>query len=356
MIRICSPVFVLILLLAAVPGLKAESTAPPDFNEVFELIRSNLTGVTEADLNRAAVQGLLSKLSPKVSLVTAESGSKPVEEKSPGEKLLVSKSSLFDGDIGYVRVSRVAEGLSKAVREACLKVAGTNTLKGVVLDLRYSGGDNYAAAAETVDVFLKKERPLLDWGKGVTRSQDKSDAIAVPVAVLVNHETAAAAEALAAALRETGSGLVFGGRTAGQALLAKEFPLKNGDRLQIATGSILLGDGTALPSEGLKPDIQVEVRPQDERAYYVDAFKELAVSNLMARSTFSLTNQASGTNRTRRPRFSEAELVRERRDGLLPELDVAGGLGAEKPVVRDPVLGRALDVLKGLAVVGLTRS
>ncbi len=341
---------------ASVFGLKAESKGPsPDFTEVFDLIRAHLNGVSEADLNRAAVEGLLSALGPKVSLVSGAAKSDSAQP-DPGRKLLVSKSSLFEGDIGYMRVSRVEEGLAKAVREASAKVAGTNSLKGMVLDLRYAGGDNYAAAAETVDLFLKKERPLLDWGKGVTRSQEKSDAIGVPVAVLVNHETAAAAEALAAVFRETGSGLIFGARTAGQALLAQEFPLKNGDRLRIATAAILLGDGTALSTQGVKPDIQVEVRPQEERAYYVDAFKDLAVSNVIARSSFSLTNQANGTNRTRRPRFSEAELVRERRDGLLPEVDLASGPREEKPVVHDPVLGRALDVLKGLAVVGQSRS
>src|ERR1041384_5562093 len=261
MIRTCSPIVALMVLLAGVHGLKAESKgSPPDFTEVFELLRAHLTGVNEAELNRAAVQGLVSALSPKVSLVGGDVDANASGEKGPGERLLVSKSSLFEGDLGYVRISRVDEGLAKAVREVCSKVAGTNSLKGLVLDLRYAGGDNYAAAAETVDLFLKKERPLLDWGKGVTRSQEKNNAIGVPVALLVNHETAAAAEALAAVFRETGSGLIFGGRTAGQALLAKEFPLKNGDRLRIATAAIQLGDGTALSSQGVKPDIQVEVR------------------------------------------------------------------------------------------------
>jgi len=59
----------------------------------------------------------------------------------------------------------------------------------------------------------------------------------------------------------------------------------------------------------------------------------------------------------RRPRFNEAELVRERRDGPVTDGDLAGATPAEqdKPVVHDPVLGRALDFLKGLAVVRQTR-
>ena len=143
----------------------------------------------------------------------------------------------------------------------------------MILDLRYAAGDDYAAAAATAELFIKKEQPLLDWGTGMVRSKDKSDAISLPVAVLVNRQTAGAAEALAAVLRETGSGLILGDRTAGQAMIAQEFPLKNGERLRIATAPIQLGDGSALSEQGLKPDITVEVTPADERAYYADAYK-----------------------------------------------------------------------------------
>jgi hypothetical protein len=65
------------------------------------------------------------------------------------------------------------------------------------------------------------------------------------------------------------------------------------------------------------------------------------------------TNLAGTTNRNvRRPRFNEAELVRERREGAtLDADDTEREAEPEKPVVHDPVLARALDLLKGLAVV-----
>ena len=95
----------------------------------------------------------------------------------------------------------------------------------------------------------------------MVRSKENSDALSVPVAVLVNRQTVGAAEALAAVLRETGAGLILGSNTAGQAMIAQEFPLKNGERLRIATAPIQLGDGSALSGQGLKPDIAVEVAP-----------------------------------------------------------------------------------------------
>ena len=159
----------LLACLAVTLGARAEATAPaPDFREIYDLVRAHLAGISEGELNRAAVQGLVSSLGPKVSLVPAGASSN-----ASGEKLLVSKSSRFEDDIAYLRVGHVEAGLDKAVRETCDKLATTNKLQGMVLDLRYTDGNDYAAAAAAADLFLKKERPLLDWGKGVVRSKEK---------------------------------------------------------------------------------------------------------------------------------------------------------------------------------------
>jgi C-terminal processing protease CtpA/Prc len=351
-IGISSVLATVLVLLAGQPAswaqAKAEDTAGPEFKEVYDAIRAHAAGLSEAELNRAAVQGLVSALGPKVSLLTNGAAARSAEDVP-----LVSRLSLMEGEIAYVRVERVGDGLAKALREGYDQVGATNKLKGMILDLRYAGGDDYAAAAATADLFVKKEMALLNWGNGVVRSKEKTNAIAAPVAVLVNRSTAGAAEALAAVMRETGAGLILGDKTAGQAMIAQEFPLKNGDRLRIATAPVQLGDGSALSWQGIKPDIAVEVSPEEERVYYADAFKAAGRSELFASVGLSFTNQAVGTNRApRRIRLNEAELMRERREGL-SEADLSGVRDREvdKPMVQDPALARALDLLKGLAVV-----
>jgi hypothetical protein len=332
---------------------KAEAAPAPEFKEVYDLIRAHLAGMSEGQLNQAAVGALVSGLAPRVSLVTNAAAAN-----AAGEAPLVSKSSVFEGDILYLRVGRVGDGLANALSAACSKPGTTNKLKGLALDLRYAEGDDYATAVAAADLFVKKEQPLLNWGNGMVKSKEKSDAIVLPVAVLVNRQTAGAAEALAAALRESGTGLILGGRTAGQAMVAQEFPLKNGARLRIATAPVQLGNGTTLSDHGLKPDIAVEVSPEDERAYYGDAFKASEKTNLLASGSLSVTNTASGTiHLVRRPRFNEAELVRERREGVSEsDLTALRGREPERPMVQDPVLARALDLLRGLALVRQSRS
>jgi C-terminal processing protease CtpA/Prc len=260
--------------------------------------------------------------------------------------------------VAYVRVGYVEAGLAKEFADAVQRLGATNNVKGVVVDLRFADGNDYAAAVAVADLFLADAKPLLDWGNGVVKSEKKDDIIKLPAAVLVNRETGGAAEALAAVLREAGVALILGGTTAGRAMISQEFTLKSGQRLRIATSPVKLGDGTALSAQGVKPDIEVVVNADQERAYFEDAYTRLTKANLAAGAGLSATNQLDGTNRpSRRPRATEADLVRARRDGTSLDADspFVRDTEPEKPLIRDPALARAVDLLKALAVVRQSR-
>jgi hypothetical protein len=349
------------LALMAIPaGVKADVTNnTPDFKEVYDLIRSHLAGETSSALDQAAVRGLLNQLHSKVSLVNDSS-----DTNSNSPDSLVVKSVTYDGPVGYVRIGHVGEGLASQISSAVKDLNANNRLKGIVLDLRYAGGHDYAAAAAAADSFLTREVPLLNWGNGPASSTAKADAISIPVAVLVNARTSAGAEALAAILRETDRALIIGSDTAGEATVDQEFPLKNGQRLRIATATLRLGNGEVLSPDGVKPDIQVAVSPEEEKVYYADPFREIVRPSIFPLSMMSpaATNNVgtNGTSRTRIRQTTEADLIRERKqrpgmelEGIeLPEHETA----AEKPVVRDPVLGRALDLIKGISVLRSSKS
>jgi C-terminal processing protease CtpA/Prc len=289
-----------------------------------------------------------------VRLATQAAAAETASEPPP-----LSKTAVYDEAFACLRISRVAPGLAEEIAAAYDQLQATHKLKGLVLDLRFAQGQNYAAAAAVADRFLSGEQPLLDWGETLQHSTAKTNAIQIPVAILANRHTAGAAEALAAVLRHANVGLVIGNRTAGQAQVFQEFPLANGQRLRIATAAIKLGNDQPMSSEGLAPDIKVEITEADERDYFEDAFRVLPKT--MARfsgaggpSTNNLAGGAS-TNRSSRRRINEAELVRMQREGT--ELDTNAPLappkfkGSEKPAVQDPVLVRALDLLKGISVV-----
>ncbi len=338
--------------LSAAEEAEGQSPTLPRFEEVFEVLRENLSGTTDQKLNEAAVRGLIGQLEPKAELVDAG------QTQTNGSAL--TSVAIFEKDFGYFRVEAVREGLAKELSEAFRDLVSTNRLKGLVIDLRFAGGLAYGEAAKAADWFLESEKPLIDWGEGMEKSEKKTNAITIPVAVLVNRKTTGAAEALAGILRYNNVGLLLGTNTAGQARVMEEFVLKSGHRLRVATGPIHVADNKALPDSGIPADIQVEVRPEDEREYYKDAYRILPRMNRLARLDGETEGEThlSVTNRPPRRRINEAELVRMMREGFdaTAEETTQNGEGLTEPVVQDPVLARAIDLLKGLSVVRRFRS
>jgi hypothetical protein len=325
-----------------------------DIKEVLDLLRSNLAGAKEEEINRAAVQGLISQLGPRVSLV-GEAG--PTNAPAAGRILA---ANVYDSNYGYIRVGQMDAGSDKQILEACKDQMFTNKIKGLILDLRYASGQDYAAAVALADAFVSTEKPLLDFGEGMKKSSSKTDAISVPLALLINGNTAGSPEAFAGALQQAGIGLLIGSKTAGMANIAREFPLKSGQRLRIATTAVKFGDGKPFPNGGLKPDIQIDVAAEEEKAYFTDAYKVFPRTNqLVAAATTPSGKAFSPTNRPPRHRMNEAELVRLTREGQNPDAEVASASRESetpRPLIHDPALARAIDLLKGLAVVQRTRS
>ncbi|HMJ88683.1 MAG TPA: S41 family peptidase, partial [Candidatus Acidoferrum sp.] len=331
-------------------AFSAARPEPPPFNEVRDLIRTNAAGLTPAEFNRASIEGLLAKLETRAWILDDPQAAVPTRDTNT---VTLAASALFDDQYGYLRISRVGAELPQQFTRALTQMAATNTLKGLAIDLRFADGTDYAAAAAVADHFIPRGQKLFEWSGGTANSHDKTNAFRGPVTVLVNHFTAGAAEALAAVLRETDVALIIGTNTAGLASATKDFPLSNGQTLRVATQPLKLANGGELLS--LKPDILVEVSPDDERAYFVDAYRMLPRSGFEGSNTNVVS--LSITNKGPRRRINEAELVRMSREGIDPDEEAKSSRPATpgKPVIADPALARAVDLLKALAIVRHTR-
>lgn len=348
------------ILIASGANLPAtETNEAPRFQEVYDLLRKNLAEAKDTDLNRAAVEGLIDKLRPYAAIVNPKENASQLTKPTA----VISQITTFDDHYGYLRIQEVTGQLATQVREAVGQLKSTNTLSGLVLDLRFASGEDYKAAALTADLFVAVAKPLLKWGDNQETSTPKTNALTLPIVVLVNQKTAGAAEALAGVLRQANAALLLGSNTDGRAVVYHDFPLENGEILRVASTLVRLGDGSIVPITGLKPDIQVSVNAADELAYYADAYAVLprSATNMagsLAKEIPSL-NRPSNTNIPRH-RFNEAELVRMKKEGQnIDEIDgssvLSTAMEATKPTLQDPVLARGLDLLKGLAVVRKAR-
>lgn len=321
------------------PTDNAKTNAWPHFQEVLHLLRDELKGVQETDLNEAMVEGLLRQLHPRVLIESREA-----LDSTSGRRL--GKQEIIEQQCGLLRVAEVGQGLDEEIRSAVRgwRESG-KTISGLILDLRFSKGLDYAAAAKAAAQFLNEDADLLDFGQGMTRGGSGTNAIAIPSIILVNGKTSGSSEAFAALMRQNSGSLILGSATANQARIYKQVALSNGKSIQVASGKITLPAEKDLSDIGLKPDLVIEVPADQERLYWENPYRPPALKTAAASR-----NSAAEARR----RMNEAELVRRQREGLEPEDGIAPEFNAAaipvetRPSLQDPVLARAVDLIKGI--------
>lgn len=315
--------------------LNAMSAA--DLQQAIQLLKSNYINpdaLTETEMNRALLSGLLMRLGPGV-LVLPERG----------PDIAAASASFFseiiEGHIAYLRLGALtAQNLQSL--DAMLPTLGAAKVDAVVIDLRASRATNdFAVAAELAKRFIAKGKPLFTLRKIAAKQEraftsDRDPAYQGLMIVLADGETAGPAEAIAGVLRLYNKALVIGQPTAGQAVEYSDLPLNSERVLRVAVAEAVLPEGRPLFPGGIKPDLPVEMPIADKRL----VFQQSAERGM---GQFIFENE--------RPHLNEAALLA----GRNPEIDAMEaaqrrGRASEKPQTRDPVLQRAIDVVTSLSI------
>lgn len=319
-------------------GLTVRAELPP-LAEVVALLKSNLPGLTPEQLQAGDVESLLGRLSNRVRLL--EDYEEPALDSAA-----VTSSSLLEERFAYLRLGEVACGAFTNTLDRLTELrAGRRGVAGAVLDLRFAGGRDFAAGAQLAGIFLPAGTPLFDAGDGLLSTPTVTNRFDGPLAVLVNGQTHGAAEALATALQQRGAALLVGDATAGDAAVVQDLPLTTGQRLRVTLSQVKFAEGHTVPLSGTLPDLRLPIVANAERAYLRDPFT-VAISRT---NSPTATNSITTSVRVRR-RVNEAELVRNR-EGTNNVAPVPPEPAPAAPIIRDPVLARGLDFLKGRALL-----
>jgi carboxyl-terminal processing protease len=147
--------------------------------------------------------------------------------------------------------------------------------KGVVLDLRDNGGGLVTEAQLVVSMFLRRGVIVTTRGRNqpteTIRATGDPIAPKIPLAVLVNGNTASAAEIATGALQDHHRAVIVGTRTYGKGVFQEIQPLSNGGAVIVTVGQYYLPNGTNLGAGGLrrgpgiKPDVIVAAGSSNTR-------------------------------------------------------------------------------------------
>lgn len=314
------------------------SLGAADLQAAITLLKSNFTNsdaITDTELNRATVQGLMTRLPNGVKLL-------PNPESSPPEAQNPLYSEILDGHIGYLRLGSLTNANLQAMDKNLSNFTGKK-VDALVIDLRASSGTNdFAVAAEFAKRFCPKGKPLFTLRKPAARqdrvfNSDRDPAFRGLIMVLADGDTAGGAEAVAAALRVYDKALLVGQPSAGRAAEYSDLALPGGKILRVAVAEMVSPEGHSLFPDGVKPDLPVEMSVADKLQIF-QLSGEKGIGPFVYQAGRPHMNEAAllaGTN----PELEAVEAAQQRR-----------GRAPEKPPAHDPVLQRALDVVTSLEI------
>ncbi|MBO8159017.1 S41 family peptidase [Thermosyntropha sp.] len=163
--------------------------------------------------------------------------------------------------IGYISLKQFHSHSAEEMADALDELLRERKIKGLILDLRYNGGGDFNAALSIASLFLDKGKEIVSVsdGKGNEEIYESSGGnVDVPVVVLINQDSASAAEILAGALKDNNRALLVGTTTFGKGLVQTVYPLRDGGALKLTTQKYFTPDGTDINEIGIHPDYEVK--------------------------------------------------------------------------------------------------
>ena len=196
--------------------------------------------------------------------------------------------------IGYVELSQFAQGAGAEVRAQVQKMLHAGA-KALILDLRDNGGGLVEEAVNTASIFIPSGTIVSTRGRAVAPQvyMATGDAIStsIPLAVLVNRDTASAAEIVTGALKDHGRATVVGTRTYGKGVFQEIMQLRNGGALDFTVGEYFTPNGTNLGAPGVRdgrnvargPGIKPQVYVAEKPGSHVDTQLQAAEKTVAAK-------------------------------------------------------------------------
>ena len=188
--------------------------------------------------------------------------------------------TLLDNNIGYLSISQFEEVTTKQFK-AAVEDLQSQGMKGLVIDIR----NNPGGLLDTVVGMLKYMLPdgliVYTEDKQGNRKEYKgqdNDEFNLPLAVIVNGNSASASEIFAGAIQDYGKGTIIGTQTYGKGIVQTVKPLTDGSAIKFTIAKYFTPKCQDIHGKGVTPDMVVEYDTDAD----VDTQLDAAIKNVEA--------------------------------------------------------------------------
>ena len=241
---------------SVLPGSPAEK-AGIEPTDIFESIESQST----RDMSLPEIRSILAGVPGSTVTVSVVRSRRAEPQKVVITRDIVSVPPVSDkvmpDEIGYIKVDALTKGKAQEIASK-IKSLEKSGAKKLLLDLRYTAAGEESEGIAVANLFLNHGTITYLQGQKVPRqayNADPAKAITtLPVAVLVNHGTAGAAEIVASAILENARGDVVGEKTFGDGSVPKTFDLPDGGALILSVAKYYSPSGKAIQDASVTPN------------------------------------------------------------------------------------------------------
>lgn len=169
---------------------------------------------------------------------------------------------MLEDDIGYI----ICTAFDKVTEKQYLDAVDDLTVRGMkalVIDLRNNPGGMLTTVTSMLDRILPKNKLLIYMeDKNGNREEyfsQSSKTVDVPIAVLINGNSASASEVFAGCLQDYGVATLVGTKSFGKGIVQSLIPLGDGSAVKVTTSKYFSPLGRNIHGVGFEPDIKVEL-------------------------------------------------------------------------------------------------
>ncbi len=163
-------------------------------------------------------------------------------------------------NIGYIRISVFNEQTGNDFAKKYMELEKQG-MQALVLDLRHNPGGILGECVKVAQYIVPKGTvvSIKDRNGNTFVEESNLEKVKYPLAVLVDHGSASAAEIVAGAVQDTGAGKLFGVQTFGKGSVQSVYKLSDNTGLKLTTAKYYTPSGRSIHGTGIKPDVEVEL-------------------------------------------------------------------------------------------------
>jgi len=249
-----------------IPGSPAATVGLQAFDRILSVNDSSVVGKSVDSV----VSRIRGPIGSSLKLTVLRPGAPPTTgalTRAPVGIPSVPGSAMLDKQIGVVHLAQFGEGAASQFADALDRLIATGGLKAVVVDMRGNPGGLLEEALTIASFFLPDGAPLVEirprppqpparqLAEGAPRYAD-----ALRVAVLVDEQSASAAEVLAGALQDTHRATVFGRLSYGKGSVQQVVPLTDGWAVKMTIAKWFTPTGRGLDRGDQPADEEIDLR------------------------------------------------------------------------------------------------